>query len=89
MKKKRLFTEIKQLIIQSSGAHINNNDIQLETRLIEDLHFESIALIELVINLEDHFEIQFNSETILKDNLNSVTNLMEQIDFLLEQKNEG
>lgn len=77
-----LFDELKEIIQNSSHKRISKSDITLKTRLIEDLSFESISLIQLVTNIEEEMEIIFDAENLLAENLNIVGDLFAQIKVL-------
>ena len=63
-------------------------EIDANTRLIEDLGFESILLIQLVMNIEDHFDIVFEAEKLLAENLNVVGKLTIQVEEMIDEKCE-
>jgi acyl carrier protein len=53
---------VKNTIIDK--VEVEENDIQLESRLVEDLGFDSLGLVELVLTFEEAFNVQISeSET--------------------------
>ena len=59
-----IFDKIKEIIVEQLG--VNEEDVQLETRFIEDLDADSLDLFQIVIELEEKYEIQIEEVENLK-----------------------
>ncbi len=59
-----MFEEIKEIILEQ--LDVNENEIQEDTRLIEDLGADSLDVAEIVSAVENKFEIELDKEKIEK-----------------------
>ncbi len=59
MEDKEIFEKLKKLISQSM-PDVNVKDVTLETRLLEDLKFDSLGMMMLAMSMEDEFGISFD-----------------------------
>lgn len=50
-----IFEQVKEIIVEQLG--VNEEEVKLETRFIEDLNADSLDLFQLVTELEDKFNI--------------------------------
>lgn len=64
------------------NADFDNIEITGETRLIEDLGYDSASLIRLVVDIEDQLGIEFEDTDLLSDKLNNVFELVELVKTL-------
>lgn len=55
-----VFEELKPLI--SSNLGVDEKDVFQESNLAEDLGADSLDAVELIMAIEDHFEISINEE---------------------------
>lgn len=55
-----------------------------DTLLIEDLHFDSFALMSLIAEIEDTYEIEFDDSNILFESFNRVGDLRLIIEGLID-----
>ncbi len=56
-----------------------NNKISMEDKLVDDLGFDSIDIADLVVDIEDTFEIHFSDEELNKlVFVNDIVNLIEK-----------
>ena len=51
-----IFDKIKEIIVEQLG--VNEEDVQLETRFIEDLDADSLDLFQVIMDLEDTFNVK-------------------------------
>ena len=51
-----IFDKIKEIIVEQLGVH--EEDVQLETRFIEDLDADSLDLFQVIMELEDTFNVK-------------------------------
>lgn len=55
--------KVKEIVIEQLG--VNEEDVKLETSFIEDLGADSLDLFQIVMDLEDAFDVKVeNVETI-------------------------
>lgn len=55
--------KIKEIVVEQLG--VNEEDVKLETSFIEDLGADSLDLFQIVMDLEDAFDVKVeNVETI-------------------------
>lgn len=58
-----VFEKIKEIVVEQLG--VNQEDVKLETSFIEDLGADSLDLFQVVMDLEDAFDVKVeNVETI-------------------------
>lgn len=58
-----VFEKIKEIVVEQLG--VNEEDVKLETSFIEDLGADSLDLFQVVMDLEDAFDVKVeNVETI-------------------------
>ena len=60
------FEKIKEILVDVLGA--NKDDIKPESKFIDDLGADSLDLVELIMSLEDKFQIEISdadAETII------------------------
>jgi acyl carrier protein len=58
--------KIKEILVDVLGA--NKNDIKPESKFVDDLGADSLDLVELIMSLEDKFQIEISdtdAETII------------------------
>ena len=55
-------------------------------RLIEDLGMDSLALMNLVLDIEDEFDISFDDGDLLFENFNRIGDLRDIIEKLESEK---
>lgn len=77
--------KLKELII-SSGEDIDINDINETTDLVRDFNFNSISLIQLVVNIESAFNIEIDDENLLFEKLSPYKGLINIIKEKLNNK---
>jgi acyl carrier protein len=60
------FEKIKEILVDVLGA--NKDDIKPESKFVDDLGADSLDLVELIMSLEDKFQIEISdtdAETII------------------------
>lgn len=68
-------SKVKEIIAEQLG--INEEDISPESSLADDLGADSLDIFEVVMALEEEFEIEISDEEV--DKIDTVTNLIEII----------
>lgn len=51
-----IFDKIKEIVVEQLG--VNAEDVKLETRFIEDLDADSLDLFQVIMELEDAFDVK-------------------------------
>ncbi len=59
-----MFERIRELVAEKVGVELE--DITMETSFADDLEADSITLFELVMAIEDEFDIEIDDESIEK-----------------------
>jgi len=75
----------KIIEIISTQFNINEKDINLDTSFKDDLNADSLDLVELVMALEDEFDLEIGDEDV--DNIKTVRDAKEYIKNLIDQDN--
>lgn len=57
-----------------------------DMRLIEDLNFDSLALMSLVLEIEEAYDISFDDANLLFENFNRIGDLRDIISQLQEEQ---
>lgn len=70
---------LNQLIIQDSKGIDNFYEFQDDTDLITDLGYDSVAIIQLIVNIEIEFGFEFGDNDIVTDNLVKYGKLKEYV----------
>ncbi|MDF2616505.1 MAG: acpP [Sedimentibacter sp.] len=72
-----MFERIKELIADKLG--VDPEDIAMETSFTDDLEADSITLFELVMAIEEEFEIEIDDESIEQINtVGDIVNYLEE-----------
>ncbi len=73
-----MFERIKELIAEKVG--VDPEEISMETSFADDLEADSITLFELVMAIEDEFDIEVDDESIEKIvTVGDIVNYLEEI----------
>ena len=59
-----VFEKIKEIVVDQLG--VNKEDIKLETNFIEDLGADSLDLFQVVMDLEDAFNVKVDNVEEIK-----------------------
>jgi len=59
-----LFDEVKEVIVEQ--LNVNEDEVKLESDFVEDLGADSLDVVELVMALEEKFEIEIPDEAAEK-----------------------
>lgn len=71
-----VFNKIKEMIVNELAVEESN--ITLEARLVEDLGADSIDSVELVMSVEDEYNLEISDEVL--QNLKTVGDLVKYIE---------
>jgi acyl carrier protein len=75
MKPRNMMIEVKRVI--SELLDVDVKDIQPESRLVDDLGADSLALVELLLTLEEEFELDAPDEDV-----NRIVIVQDIVDYL-------
>lgn len=56
-----MFEQLKEMI-KEVMPEIETDKVTLDSKLVDDLHFDSLAIMMLSINIEDKFNITFTEQ---------------------------
>ena len=59
-----IFEKIREIVVEQLG--VNEEDVKLETRFIEDLEADSLDLFQVIMELEDAFDVKVEEVDGLK-----------------------
>lgn len=66
------------LEIIAEQFHVNVEDLEEDTNFVDDLNVDSIELLELVMAIEDEFDIELEDEIL--ENITTVGDVLDFID---------
>ena len=73
-----MFERIRELVAEKVG--VDPEEISMETSFADDLEADSITLFELVMAIEDEFDIEVDDESIEKIvTVGDIVNYLEEI----------
>lgn len=75
-----VFEELKKIIVEIKD--IPEDEIQLEAKFAEDLEADSLDIVEMLMLLEEKFEIQIPEEEAAK--LKTVKNVVDYVEAKLQ-----
>ena len=70
----------KKIISEVSALGIAENDIKDEMTLVDDLAFDSLTFVQMVLMLENEYNIKFDDEYINIEKLQTVKDVAEYIE---------
>lgn len=71
-----VFETLKTLISRDLG--VDENSIEISSRLVEDLGADSLDAVELIMSIEDEFNIEIEDD--VTNNLKSVKDIVDYIE---------
>lgn len=83
-KSKEILETVKRVIIKSLNLNIGTEDIQDNALIYEDLGIDSVDSLDLVINLENEFGIQFPDMD--RSFMQSVSTLAQKVEEYIENQ---
>jgi len=72
-------SKLKEIIFTYSKAELKPEEIHNQTDLITDLGFDSISIIQLIVEIEDSFNIVFSDNDMDIEKLGSYGQLLQLI----------
>ncbi|HHZ01937.1 MAG TPA: acyl carrier protein [Tissierellia bacterium] len=75
-----MFEKIREIVAEKVG--VDPEDITMDTSFADDLEADSITLFELVMAIEDEFDIEVDDESIEKiETVGDIVNYLEEINL--------
>ena len=74
-----VFEKIKEIVVDQLG--VNEEDVKLETNFIEDLGADSLDLFQVVMDLEDAFNVKVDNVEEIK----TVEDAVKYIESVIEK----
>lgn len=71
-----MFEKVRDVIVENLG--VDEEDVTLEARLIDDLGADSLDAVELSMAIEDEFDIEIDDEEF--ENLQTVEDIVNAIE---------
>lgn len=71
--------EIYEKVVEGLKKEFNRDDIDKKTRFVEDLKADSVRLLEIVMDVEEEFDIELDDEKLSElKNVEDVVNEIER-----------
>lgn len=77
-------SQLKRIIIDIKGEIISPEEVRDDFNLIEDMEFDSLKMIELILNIEEVFNIEIDDEELEIETLSNFQSIL-----LLIQKKQN
>lgn len=74
-----VFEKVKEIVVEQLG--VNEEDVKLETNFIEDLGADSLDLFQVVMDLEDAFNVKVDNV----ENIKTVGDAVKYIENVIEK----
>ena len=71
----RMLEKIKEILAEQLDA--NADDMTMDTKIADDLNADSLDVVELLMSIEDEFEVEIPDEEI--ENLKTIGDVVEYI----------
>ena len=76
--------DTRETIIEIVGELCPATDCETCTTLVDDRHLDSLAMVALVADLEDNFDIEIPPVHVVPENFNSVDAICALVEKLME-----
>lgn len=80
---------IKETVVSTLNYRIEISDITDETNLLNDLNIDSLAYVQIIIELEEKFNIEMDDEIMDLDAMQIYNNFVNAIIKEVSKKNTG
>ncbi|MCD7807647.1 MAG: acyl carrier protein [Lachnospiraceae bacterium] len=78
------FEKVREIIMEE--LHLKEEDITLDTNLSEDLGVDSLDLYQVILNIQDEFDVEFPDEIFESDSMKTVRDCVEALKTELAKK---
>lgn len=75
-----IFNELKEIIVEQLA--VDPEEVTIEASFVEDLNADSLDLVELIMEIEEKFNIQVPDEVAEK-----IVTVNDAVEYIQEQKN--
>ncbi len=75
-----MFERLRELI--SEKLNVDSDDIAMDTSFSDDLEADSIALFELIMAIEEEFDVEVEDESI--ENISTVGDIVNYLEEMLD-----
>ncbi len=75
-----MFERLRDLISEKLG--VDSDDITMDTSFSDDLEADSIALFELIMAIEEEFDVEVEDESI--ENISTVGDIVNYLEEMLD-----
>jgi len=80
--------KLKSIILKNASLGHIESDITDESDLIDDFQFDSILITQLVIDIEENFEVRFEDDFLLVEFISKYKGLKDYILDMISRKGE-
>ncbi len=81
------FEKVKKIIMDE--LHLSEEEITLDTNLSEDLGVDSLDLYQVILNIQDEFNVEFPDEIFESDSMKTVRDCVEALQTELAKKDKA
>lgn len=89
MNKEEVRQKLIKLVIKTNKKELKETDFKKGVKLIDDLEFDSISIIQLIVDIEEEFHIEFDDDEVLIDKIDVFDELVNYVyDLVREEHGE-
>ena len=74
------FEKLKDIIVDVMGC--NPDEITMDTTFVDDLGADSLDIFQIIMGIEEEFDIEIPYDEIIEENFNSVEAMAEMVERL-------
>lgn len=89
MKNREIKDILDRIIIELTDGLISIYDLNEDTDLMIDAYFDSITMVQCIIEIEEAFKIEFDEDVILLENIKNYKWLVNYIEDKLKNKEKN
>ena len=87
--KREIIDDLLKMAVKNARKVVDVKELGERTLLIEDLGYDSIDFMELIIQIEGKYDVEFGGTEILLSNLNSINIISDFIQKKLQERKDG
>ncbi len=87
--KSEIIDDLLKMAVKNARKVVDVKELGERTLLIEDLGYDSIDFMELIIQIEGKYDVEFGGTEILLSNLNSINIISDFIQKKLQERKDG
>ena len=87
--KSEIIDDLLKMAVKNARKVVDVKELGERTLLIEDLGYDSIDFMELIIQIEGKYDVEFGGTEILLSNLNSINIISDFIQNKLQERKDG